>query len=136
MSKFIGIVTSKRMTKTGVLETYSKYYNQKYRVHVRRKTRIFFDDPKNETDVGDVLQIINSGQKISKNKSFIIDKMIQKNVIAAAIQREVADRDALLKLQQIERELLKEDKTKVKVNQVNSSSSSSSSSKSQSTAAQ
>ncbi len=69
-----------------------------------------------------MLQIINSGRKISKNKSFVIDKMIQKNVIAAAIQREVADRDALLKLQQIERELLRENKTRVKVNQVNHSS--------------
>ena len=86
------------------------------------KSKCSFDDPKNETDVGDMLQIINSGRKISKNKSFVIDKMIQKNVIAAAIQREVADRDALLKLQQIERELLRENKTRVKVNQVNNSS--------------
>jgi ribosomal protein S17 len=118
MSKFVGLVISKKMTGTGVLSTYTKFFNHKYNIYVRRKTKIFYDDPKNETDVGDVLQIINSGKKISKKKAFIIDKIIQKNGLAVAMRQEVADKEALLRLQQIERELLKEDRTKVKVNQV------------------
>jgi hypothetical protein len=61
---------------------------------------------------------MNSGQKISKNKAFVIDKMIYKNVLITAMKREVADKKAALQLNDIERELLKEDRTKVQVNQV------------------
>ena len=82
-----------------------------------------YHDETNETDVGDIIQIMHNGQKISKNKSFVYDNMIVKNVVASGLKQQALDAEQAQKLLlQIEQQLLTENPVKVKINQERSSS--------------
>lgn len=119
VNTYIGRVISRKMHKTGVIQIVSKFFHDRYKIYVTRHSKLFFHDPKEETNVGDEVQVVHLGRKISKNKSFILDKIIEKNVVASSLKREVIEAQrAKATLDRIESELLSEGKqVKVKINQ-------------------
>ena len=83
-----------------------------------RHKKLFFHDPNEETHVGDEVQVIHTGQKISKKKSYALDKIVHKNVVVSSLQSEVREaQKAQATLREIERGLLDENPFKVKINQ-------------------
>ncbi|KAL0485982.1 ribosomal protein S17 [Acrasis kona] len=118
VNMYVGRVLSRKMQKTGVIRISTPVYVPKYKIWITRQSKLFFHDPNEETHVGDEVQVAHFGKKISKNKSFILDKIIQKNPVVANLQREVADaQNAERTFKQIEEELLGESVFKVKINQ-------------------
>ncbi|KAF0980714.1 hypothetical protein FDP41_013197 [Naegleria fowleri] len=117
-TRLVGTVVSKKMEKTGVLLVPRYHYNNKYGVLLRKYKKIFYHDETNETDVGDIIQIMHQGRKLSKNKSFAFDNMIVKNVVASGLKQQALDAaEAQKLLLQIEQQLLTENPLKVKISQ-------------------
>ncbi len=75
---FQGIVVSDKMNKTRVVQIHWTAKHSKYLKPLRRATKFKAHDEKNETKTGDVVQIMET-RRISKDKRWIISKVIQKN---------------------------------------------------------
>jgi ribosomal protein S17 len=106
------------MQRTGIIQIATKFWYAKYKIFVTRHKKLFFHDANEETHVGDQVQVIHTGQKISKNKSYTLDKIVHKNVVVSSLQNEVREaQKAEATLREIERGLLDENPFKVKINQ-------------------
>jgi ribosomal protein S17 len=115
---YVGRVISRKMQRTGIIQIASKWWYARYKIYITRHKKLFFHDPNEETHIGDEVQVVHSGQKISKNKSFILDKIIHKNVVVSSLQKEVREaQKAQATLREIESGLLEENPFTVKINQ-------------------
>ncbi|KAL9643247.1 hypothetical protein ABK040_014704 [Willaertia magna] len=117
-TRMVGTVVSKKMAKTGVVIVPRYHWNNKYKILLRTHKKIFYHDESNETDVGDIIQIMHSGKKLSKNKVFLYDNMLVKNVVATGLKQQALDAEQAQKLLlDIEQQLLQENPIKIKINQ-------------------
>jgi len=75
---FTGKIISNRMAKTVTVEWERRRYVPKYQRYEKRRTRVKAHDDKNETKIGDIVEIQET-RPISKTKHFIVIKIV-KNV--------------------------------------------------------
>lgn len=86
----IGIVTSDKMSKTRRVEIPRTVKSPKYGKYIRQKTICIVHDEKNESQLGDTVEIIES-RPLSKTKRWMLTKVVAKsNVIDIAALRQNA----------------------------------------------
>eukprot|EP00818_Percolomonas_sp_WS_P006875 CAMPEP_0117435082 /NCGR_PEP_ID=MMETSP0759-20121206/290_1 /TAXON_ID=63605 /ORGANISM="Percolomonas cosmopolitus, Strain WS" /LENGTH=180 /DNA_ID=CAMNT_0005226603 /DNA_START=365 /DNA_END=907 /DNA_ORIENTATION=+ len=95
------------MPKTGAVIYRSKHWNKTYEIFIGSQKKIFFHDENDVTSVGDTVEIVNAGRKISKRKSFILDRVVHKNPVELGMIRDNIDsKEALKRLYHVEQEVL------------------------------
>lgn len=72
-----GVVTSDKMQKSRVITIERLVKHRRYGKYIKRRTKIMFHDEKNESRVGDSVQIIAS-RPYSASKRFNLFKIVQK----------------------------------------------------------
>jgi len=80
----IGLVTSDKMLKTRRVEIPRLYKHPKYGKILRAKTVCHMHDEKNESHVGDTVEIIESRPR-SKLKRWDLVRIVQKNTAVAPV---------------------------------------------------
>lgn len=76
-----GVVVSDKMAKTRIIEIGRDYAHRLYAKKTERHSRIFVHDEKNESKTGDTI-IAVSTRPLSKNKSFRLQKIVEKGSVA------------------------------------------------------
>jgi len=71
----VGVVVSDRMDKTAVVAVERKVKHPGYKRYVRRTTKFYAHDEKNDVHVGDQVEIIET-RPMSKNKRWRIARII------------------------------------------------------------
>ena len=79
----IGKVISDKMDKTIVVEVERKVMHPIYGKYLRRSSKLYAHDDKNECKAGDLVMIANS-RPISKTKNWVLVKVIEKTEAGAA----------------------------------------------------
>ncbi len=74
-TKKVGVVVSDRMTKTAIVAVERMVRHPAYKRIVRRTSRFFAHDEKNEAHVGDQVEIVET-RPLSKNKRWRIARII------------------------------------------------------------
>ena len=74
-----GIVTSSKNDKTIVVEVTRKFKHPFYEKVIKRSKKYHAHDEKNELNEGDLVEI-TEGKPVSKNKSWIVTKVVTKAV--------------------------------------------------------
>lgn len=74
----IGIVKSDKMDKTRVVEIPRMVRDSKYKKYVRTRTKCYVHDEKNESAVGDRVEIIEA-RPTSKTKRFDLIRVVEKS---------------------------------------------------------
>ena len=72
-----GVVVSDKMNKTCIVETTRAVRHDLYLKNLKRQSRIFVHDEKNEAKEGDVVLAVFD-RPLSKNKSFRLLKIVEK----------------------------------------------------------
>lgn len=73
----VGVVTSNKMTKTVVVKVERKIEHPVYGKYVKRTKKYHVHDEDNVCSIGDTVQIKES-RRLSKTKSWTLDKVIEK----------------------------------------------------------
>jgi small subunit ribosomal protein S17 len=73
----IGVVVSNRMDKTGVVAVERNVLHPLYKKVVRKTSKFKFHDEKNECDIGDTVEIIET-RPLSKDKYFRLNRIVEK----------------------------------------------------------
>jgi small subunit ribosomal protein S17 len=84
-SRLVGKVTSNKMTKTVVVEVFNVKRHPLYGKVVRSSARYKAHDEKNECQVGDVVEIVES-QPLSKEKRWVVERIITKSVATLPVE--------------------------------------------------
>jgi small subunit ribosomal protein S17 len=74
---FQGVVVSNKMDKTGVVAVVRKVPHPIYKKVVTKTGKFKFHDEKNECDIGDTVEIIET-RHLSKDKYFRLNKIVKK----------------------------------------------------------
>jgi len=74
----VGSVVSDKMTKTRIVEVPWQSTHPRYGKVVRRSTRLYAHDEKNETHVGDKVEIVET-RPLSKTKRWRINRIVGKS---------------------------------------------------------
>ncbi len=74
-TKKVGVVVSDRMTKTAIVAVERMVRHPAYKRIVRRTSRFFAHDERNEAHVGDQVEIVET-RPLSKNKRWRIARII------------------------------------------------------------
>jgi len=74
-----GTVTSDKMAKTRVVQSVRLVRHPKYGKYLRRYTRYYVDDPKNEAHVGDRVQIAET-RPLSRLKRWRLVRILERSV--------------------------------------------------------
>jgi small subunit ribosomal protein S17 len=72
-----GIVVSNKMDKTGIAEVERKVPHPIYKKVVIKTSRFKFHDEKNECDIGDTVEIIET-RPLSRDKYFRLNRIVKK----------------------------------------------------------
>jgi len=75
----VGVVVKRKMDKTAVVAVERVFNHTLYRKRVRRTSKFKVHDPKNETQKGDLVLIIQT-KPISKDKHWRLQKILRKAV--------------------------------------------------------
>ena len=75
--KLIGVVTSDRMNKTRRVEVERLVKHPRYGKYIRRRTVCHAHDERNETHVGDRVEVMEC-RPLSRTKRWVITRIIQK----------------------------------------------------------
>jgi small subunit ribosomal protein S17 len=76
--RIVGVVTSNKMTKTGVVEITRKYRHPLYRKGVHSSKRVKAHDEIG-CQIGDEVQIVES-QPISRDKRWVVEKVVKREI--------------------------------------------------------
>jgi len=76
-TKKVGVVVSDRMTKTAIVAVERMVRHPAYKRIVRRTSRFFAHDERNEAHVGDQVEIVET-RPLSKNKRWRIARIISR----------------------------------------------------------
>ena len=82
--RMVGKVTSNKMTKTVVVEIVRKFRHPLYQKVVNRQTVLHVHDEKNETKVGDKVEVMET-RPLSRLKRWRVISIIQKAVTTDAV---------------------------------------------------
>src|SRR5258706_13183326 len=85
----IGVVTSDKMNKTRRVEIPRLVKHQRYGKYIRRRTICHVHDEKNESRLGDTVEIRES-RPLSKTKHWTLVRIVTKAPAAAALPSEAA----------------------------------------------
>jgi len=88
----VGVVVSDRMDKTAIVAVERMVRHSAYKRIIRRTTRFFVHDEKNEARVGDQVEIVET-RPMSKNKRWRVARIVVK---APEKNREIAKLDLLV----------------------------------------
>jgi small subunit ribosomal protein S17 len=80
----VGVVTSDKMNKTRRVELPRLVKHQRYGKYIKRRTICHVHDEKNESHVGDTVEIMES-RPLSKLKNWRLVRVITKAPVAAAL---------------------------------------------------
>lgn len=86
----VGVVTSDKMAKTRRVEIARLVKHPRYGKFIRRRTICYMHDEKNESRVGDTVEIMET-RKISKNKTWRLVRIVTKGAVAAPTAKEIAE---------------------------------------------
>lgn len=75
----IGIVTSNKPDKTCVVEVERKVRHREYGKYIKRTTKLYVHDEKNECQTGDLVMVRQS-RPLSKLKRWVLVKILEKSV--------------------------------------------------------
>lgn len=73
----VGIVVSNKMDKTGVAAVERNVLHPLYKKVVKRTSKFKFHDEKNECDIGDTVEIVET-RPLSKDKYFRLNRIVEK----------------------------------------------------------
>ena len=73
--QLIGKVLSNKMNKTVVVQVERKVLHPKYLKYIKRRTKLYAHDEKNEAKIGDQVVLVES-RPISKLKRWRVSKMV------------------------------------------------------------
>jgi small subunit ribosomal protein S17 len=73
----VGIVVSNKMDKTGVAAVERNVPHPLYKKVVKKTTKFKFHDEKNECDIGDTVEIMET-RPLSKDKYFRLKRIVEK----------------------------------------------------------
>src|SRR5260221_8568196 len=85
----VGVVTSDKMNKTRRVEIPRLVKHQRYGKYIRRRTICHVHDEKNESRLGDTVEIRES-RPLSKTKHWTLVRIVTKAPAAAALPSEAA----------------------------------------------
>lgn len=71
----IGKVLSNKMTKTIIVQTERKVLHPKYKKYIKKRTKLYAHDEKNEAQIGDRVMLIET-RPISKLKRWRLYKVL------------------------------------------------------------
>lgn len=91
-----------------MIERYWKH--PKYGVRIRSQKKIFFHDENEVCSVGDLIEITQAPKKISKTKAFVLNKILEKNPVIVAMEKDgiVDAHTAMEKLREMEKGITSE----------------------------
>ena len=76
--RLLGEIVSDKMSKTRVLLVRRRVMHPLYRKSLTRTKRFLIHDPRNETQVGDMVEVV-SCRPLSKRKHFRLYRVLKKN---------------------------------------------------------
>lgn len=88
----VGVVTSDKMAKTRVVEIERRVMFPKYGKYVRRKTVCYVHDEANESQAGDMVEIVESRPR-SKKKRWELVRVIEKSRLVDLAALRAADQE-------------------------------------------
>ncbi len=99
MSKkiIVGKVVSNKMDKTITVESNELVKHPKYGKYVKKTRKYHAHDENNECGIGDIVEIEES-RKISKTKSFVLKRIVQKNILSEEFETPESVEEEILEI--------------------------------------